>query len=340
LNLLGRLGYRLEKSLSYGGAGAGDTYAHRKYAAVLRLDPGHRYEYESDRLPDNSLYGHPLNYWARRGYNLVETFAETQCPPEKIGYDPNEPDTPPWMKMIETRKTNVFLFMRRDGAAAQTREYKLLTGHLGWGSSFEELQAALDAAPPGFRPVRLLFSKLDWSFTIFSVSVVVESDLSETDPAKVTYRVVREGKNFEKEVNKLAAGGESYVVGGRIYIMGGDSVKLAVLARRAPGAGAYTFLDDEKHAKEFDRLVAAGHSYQGLMSGDLPCDAYEVAGQKLVFARDASGASRQYKILSLPEPKKGRPPAPALSELQRLAGENFQVRDIFYDRELHVIMEK
>lgn len=332
LNEQGRLGYRLEKSVGYGGRDEG-----RKYAAVLRLDPGHTYDYTHDRLPDDILYGHPFDYWARRGYNFVETYALTRCPPEDYLADPHDPLSPansPAMKMFSTVKENVFLFMRRDRAAEQTRAYKLLTGYVGLGGdNMESLQAALDAAPPGFRPVRLLLSTPGWMS--FRVSLVVERDLGERAPEKVEYRVVKEGKDFEKELNSLAATGARYVGGGRIA-----PYKVAVLTQQAADAGAYTFLDDDKSAQEFDRLVAAGHSYQGLMAGDLTCEADEVSRQKLVFARDATGAARRYKILSLLDPKTGQPSAAALSELQRLARDNFRLRDIFYARGLHVIMEK
>ena len=115
---------------------------------------------------------------------------------------------------------------------------------------------------------------------------------------------------------------------------------VVLLEQRAAGVSDYTFLDDNKAAKGFDKLVAAGYSYQGMMAGDLKCGYDEVVSQKLVFARDAASATRRYKILSLPEPKPGTRPAPALSELQRLAGEDFQIRDIFYAYGLHVILEK
>src|ERR1044071_5088169 len=52
LNEQGRLGYRLEKTVSYGDLDEG-----RKYAAVLRLDPGHRYDYESDPTPEGAWRG-------------------------------------------------------------------------------------------------------------------------------------------------------------------------------------------------------------------------------------------------------------------------------------------
>jgi hypothetical protein len=328
LNEQGRLGYRVEKSVGYGDGGEWE------YAAVLRLHPGHKYEYAHDRMPDSMLYGHPLDYHARRGYNLVEAYAVTQCPPEKSGYDPNDPETWPGMKMLYTVKSSVFLFMRRDGDAKQTREYKLLTGQVGLGENLQgTIQAAIDGAPPGFRPVRLLFAGP--GFASFGVSVVLERDLSEVAPPKVKYQVVKETKDLVKEINQLAEEGARYVGGGRI-----DGFKVVLLAQRAEGAGDYTFLDDNKAAKEFDKLVAAGYSYQGVMAGDLKCGQDEMVSQKLVFAREAAAAPRRYKILSLPEPKPGKPPSAALSELRRLAGEGFRVRDIFHAYGLHVILEQ
>lgn|GEM_PF-699520 len=332
LNEQGRLGYRVEKSVSYG-----NKDERRKYAAVLRLDPGHKYEYAHDRMPDNVLYGHPLNYHARRGYNLVESYAVTQCPPVNYAADSSDqtnPDNWPIMKMLNTVKSSVFLFMRRDGAAEQTRDYKLATGQVGSGENLQEtVQAAIDKAPPGFRPIRLLFTGS--GLILGGVSIVLERDMNERAPAKVEYQVVKERKDLVKEINQLAADGARYVGGGRIA-----AFKVALLARRPAGSSDYTFLDDNKSAQEFDRLIAAGYSYQGMMGGNLNCESEEVASQKLVFAREAAGPIRQYKLLSLPEPQPGKPAAAALSELQRLAGEGFQIRDIFYAYGLHVILEK
>lgn len=332
LNEQGRLGYRVEKSVGYG-----DTGERRKYAALLRLDPGHTYEYVHDRLPSEELYGHPLNYRARQGYNFVEAYTVAQCPPVNYSADssdPSDPSNSPIMKMLNTMRRNVFLFMRRDGDAEQTREYKLLRGRVGLGENLQEtIQAPLDEAPPGFRPVRFLFAGPGMIGS--GVSVVLERDLGELAPAKVEYQVVKEARDLVKEITRLAAEGAGYVSGGR-----NGPFKAALLARRAAGTSDYTFLDDNKAAKRFDKLVAAGYSYQGMMGGDVECGSDELVSQKLVFAREAAGATRRYKILSLPEPQRGKPSSAALTELQRLAGEGFQIREVFYAYGLHVILEK
>jgi hypothetical protein len=330
LNQQGRLGYRVEKSVSYGGQGGA-----RKYAAVLRLDTGHTYEYAHDRMPDSELYGHPLDHHARLGYNLVEVYPFAKCPVKNgESGDPYDPENSPTMKMLNTVKSNAFLFMRRDGVPEQTKEYRLLAGRVGLGGNLQEtVQPAIDEAPPGFRPVKLLFAGSGLLGS--GVSVVLERDLGETAAAKVGYKVIKETKDLVKEVARLAAAGASFVGGGR-----NGAFKVVLLKQRPAGASDYTFLDDNKAAKGFDKLVAAGYSYQGLMAGDPDCESEEMVSQKLVLAREAAGPTRLYKILTLPEPKRGGQKAPELSELQRLAGEGYQVREIFYAFGLHVILEK
>jgi hypothetical protein len=305
----------------------------RKYAAVLRLDPGHTYEYAHDRMPDSAVYGHPLSYYARRGYQLVEAYSVAQCWPSDYRVERDE--TEEILKsLFGTVQNNVFLFMRRDGQAEQMKDYKLFTGQVGLGENLQEtVQAAIDAAPPGFRPVRLLFAGT--GSLGGDVSVVLEKDFSERAPERVGYSVVKESRDIVKQINRLAGDGARYVAGGRI-----GPFKVALLAQRAPNASDYILLDDNKAAKRFDRLVEAGYSYQGLMGGNLKCESEEVASLKLVFAREPAGPARRYKLLRLPEPKPGKPPSAALSELQRLVGENFRVRDIFYAYGLHVILEQ
>lgn len=325
LNEHGRVGYRLEKSVGYAGKGADQTYA-----AVLRLDPGHTYEYEWLSSPNRDLLDLRLNTLAKRGFNFADAYPLTACSDDSS--EDSGDKTTVSLALFKFLKGNVFLFERRDGAAAQGREYKFFTGKIGPGKNPKEtIQAALDSAPAGFRPVKILFSKTGW--LDFSVSVLVERDLNDAAPAKVEYGLVKEATGFDKEVNKLAAQGFRFVGGGRLGM-----VRFGMLAKRAEDATAYTFVDDEKHAKEFDKTVAAGHVYHGLMDGDLRCDESEVANQKLVFSR--GGEKREYKILNLLEPKTRQLSAAALEEFRRLVAENFRVRDIFYSRGLNVVFEK
>lgn len=336
LNEQGRLGYRLEKTVSYG-----DPNNRRKYAAVLHLDPGHSYEYVSDSMPEEmQRYGDPLNHQARRGYSLAHAYARTQC--RTVDADPypsNYPDsTSPRQELQPVQRSNDLLFMRRDAAREQAKEYRVFTGSFTLdGGQKDELQAALDAAPPGFRPVRLLFSGAGPD--IFNVTVVAERNLDEAAPPKVEYRLVKEVFGFEETINRLAAAGSRYVDGGRIQF-----VKIALLERQAGGArSAYTFIDDSGDQRRVDREVAAGNSYAGLLVGDLTCNSdSRLFLQKLVFARD--GRARAYKILKLADPKlarlNGLLPTVAVSELRRLHADGFRVRDLFYSYGLYAILER
>lgn len=66
LNDNGSLGYRLEKSLSYGGEGAIQSYA-----AVMRLDAPNKYEYDWMSSPDKRLLEERLNYQAKKAFNFA-----------------------------------------------------------------------------------------------------------------------------------------------------------------------------------------------------------------------------------------------------------------------------
>lgn len=332
LNEQGRLGYRVEKTVGYGGAGE-----RPKYAALLQLDPGHGYDYEADPTPEEAWHGDRLNHYARRGYVLTHAYAVTQCRLVDASPYPDDLNNPSTKQAVY--KGNVLLFMRRDAARAQTKEYRVFKGLFGLdGGQKKELQAELDAAPKGFRPVRLLFSGA--SPNTFNLSVVAERDLNEAAPPRVEYQLVKEVFGFEEKVNRLAAAGSRYVGGGRM-----EFVKVALMERRAGVAHAYTFKDDSGSQKDFER-AAAGNSYAGLLAGDLTCASDQrLFLQKLVFARDAGGGpAREYKVLGLSNrnpDKKVRPLSDAsVTELQRLLAGGFRVRDIYYSYGLHAILER
>jgi hypothetical protein len=336
LNEQGGLGYRLEKT-----AGYGDPKGWQRYAAVLHLDPGHRYDYKSEPLPEDAKYGDPLDYYPRRGYTLAHTYAVTRCPGFEV-YDPHDPNAPngPYTPGEAEVRGNVLLFMRRDAAGARTKEYRLFKGVFTLdGGQKEELQAALNAAPPGFEPVRLLFSARGSLF--FNVAVVAERDPGGAAPRRVEYQLVKEVFGFEEGVNRLAAAGSRYVGGGRRGF-----VKFALLARQAgEAAAAYTFKDARQLRREFPRMLAAGNSYVGLLADDPTCDSGEVQTQKLVFERDAGGAhAREYRTLELSDRRAAMKPGvlsdAAVSELRRLLADGSRVRDIFYADGLHAILER
>ncbi|HWS88246.1 MAG TPA: hypothetical protein VN282_14845 [Pyrinomonadaceae bacterium] len=336
LNEQGRLGYRMEKTVSYG-----SLDRERKYAAVLELDPGHTYDYDYEPLPEDARYEDRLNYYARRGYALAHAYAVTECRLVDVTPYPDDLNSPSKKEEIRpVYRGNVLLFMRRGADATQTKEYRVFKGLFALdGGQKKELQAELDAAPRGFRPVRLLFAGSGPHH--FRLAVVAERDLGGAAPPRAEYQLVKEVFGFEEKVNRLAAAGARYVGGGRM-----EFVKIALMERRDGGAHAYAFKDDSGEQKDFEK-AAAGGSYAGLLVGDLTCTSDEsLFLQKLVFARDAGGGgpAREYRVLGLSNrgrDKKVRPLSDAsVSELRRLNAEGFRVRDIFYSFGLHLILER
>src|ERR1051325_8041177 len=78
LNDNGKLGYRLDKSLNYGGEGPTQSYA-----AVLHLDAPNKYEYDWMSSPNKKLLEDRLNYQAKKGFNFANAYALTYCSKEK-----------------------------------------------------------------------------------------------------------------------------------------------------------------------------------------------------------------------------------------------------------------
>jgi hypothetical protein len=326
LNENGKLGYRLEKSVSYGGQGVSQSYA-----AVLRLDAGNTYDYDWVSSPDKNLLDLRLNYEAKKGFNYVNAFALTFCSEESE--DTSDPSSRT-LSMLHFLKGHAFLVERKNGSTDQTKEYTFFTAKMGPGKNPKEsIQAALDTAPQGFRPVKILLSKS--GLLDFRVSVLLEKNLSDANPAKIEYRFVKEISGFDKAVNTLAAQGFRFVAGRRIGL-----IKFALMAKQANDATAYSFIDDDKYAKEFDKTIAQGKVYYGVMEGDLTCDATEVVNQKLVFTQNPNGEKHEYKIFKVFNAKTGNQTAVSLAEFQRLLGENYHVKDLFYSDGLNVILEK
>lgn len=328
LNANGKLGYRLEKSLSYGGKDE-----HHSYAAVLRLDAGNAYEYDWLSSPERNQLDAQLNSRAKEGFSFADAFASTFCD-EESGYDPDKTPTTEALSRFLFLKGNSFLLERKNGSTAQTKEYRILSGKIGPRKHAKKrIQEALDAVPPGFSPVKILITKE--GLVDFGVSVLLERNLHDDQTPKIEYRFVKEVTGFDKEVNKLAAQGFLFIAGARI-----GSVKFALMAKQANDATAYAFIDDEEHAKKFDQAIAQGKSYHGLMEGDLRCESTEVINQKLVFAQHSGGQKHEYKIYNIFNRKTKNQIADSLVEFQRLLDNNYQVKDLFYADGLNVIFER
>lgn len=324
LNASGKLGYRLYKSVNYGGEGE-----RQSFAAVLRLDPGNRYEYDFLSSPNKKRLEGRLNAQALMGFNFATSYALTGC-----GGNEESSDSTGTNALLHMAKGDAFLIERRNEIKDQSKEYKVLIAKVRLGDSAEkDLQKAIDgASPQGFRPVRILFSRQ--GLLDFSVSIMLERDVPGSNSTGGEYKFLKKTSGLPKDMSLLAAQGYRFISGRRVGLVG-----LVLMDKRATDATSYTFIDAKKYAKEFDKTVAAGNSYQGLMSGDLTCGSSETEAERMVFAQIAAGDKHEYKILDLPMDKTG-PTAEALAEFQKLLRENYEIRDLFYAGGIKVILEK
>jgi hypothetical protein len=117
-------------------------------------------------------------------------------------------------------------------------------------------------------------------------------------------------------------------------------IGMVLMDKRASDGTTYTFIDEKKYAKEFDKTIALGNSYQAVMTGDLTCGSTEAENERLVFAQNSNGEKREYKIQTISFTKSGNAEPDSLSEFQRLLGDGYQIKDLFYSGGLNVIFEK
>jgi hypothetical protein len=237
--------------------------------------------------------------------------------------------------MFRLHKGDAFLLERKNDNKEQAREYKVFIAKVHLGDSAEKtIQAALDAAAPqGFRPVKILYSKQ--GLIDFSIEVLVERNLTDENPPKVEYRFLKKTSGLPKEVNALAAQGFRYITGRRVGMIG-----MVLMGKQASNATVYTFVDENKFPKEFDKTIALGNSYQGIMPGDLFCGSTERVNERIVFAQNAGGEKHEYKIYNFIDAKTGNSTADSLAEAQGLWSENYQIKDLFYSGGLKAIFEK
>jgi len=322
----GKLGYRLEKSLNYGGASPT-----QRYVAVLRIDPGNTYDYTYLIDPDKKKLEAKLNDEAKTGFNFASAYIFTTCKENHL-LDLMAPGTN--TEVLRMRKSDAIILERKNGNRDQTMEYKVIIAkvHLGDGAE-KNIQGQIDTAiPQGFRPVKILVSR-QGTFD-FNAIVVAERNLKEENTTKTEYRFIKAGdKGMVKDINDLAAQGFRFVNGTHFGLMA-----LVLMAKQAGDGTAYTLVNSQKYDKEFDKIVAEGNSYQGRIEGDMICGSSTVENERFVFAQNA-GEKRQYKIADLSLTPAGGLTEDSWSEFRRLMIDNYQIKDIFAPGGVHVIFE-
>jgi hypothetical protein len=327
LNEHGKAGYRLDNSLNFGGEGVTQSFA-----AIVRLDAPNKYEYDWMSSPDKKLLETRLNYQSKKGFDFTNSYALTYCSEGTSEEEANP--TSAESLIFRLNKGDAFLFERNNGSTDQTREYKVFMAKVRLGDSAEKtLQADIDAAASqGFRPVKILFAR--HGLLDFRVSVLMERNLADNNAAKAEYRFLKKTSGLPKDMNALAAQGFRFMTGRRVGMIG-----MVLMEKRASDATTYTMIEEKKFAKEFDKTVALGNSYQAVMTGDLTCGSTEAENERLVFAQNAGGEKREYKIHAITSRTSAASPE-SINEFKRLVGDGYRIKDLFYSGGLNVIFEK
>lgn len=329
LNRLGKLGYRVEKAFNYGG----DAANMQRFAAVLRFDPETAFAYDWITSPNRKFIESRLNSKSEKGFYFTHILPITGCIDSFADQDTVE--FPALETLLKLSKGDVFLLEKPLGKTEKVREYKVFTGKIGIGKSpTTELQNALDNAPAGFHPIKVLFNK-SGTFDL-TISVLLEKDLKNENTEKIQYKFFKDVNGFEKEINTNAQNGFQLIAGRRIGL-----TKLALLAKTPGDAVSYVLLDADKYDREFPKKVAPGNVYKGMFLGDTSCDEYETLGAKLVFAQTADTNRRpEYKFLKISD-QNSLPNDDAITkEVIRHFKDGYRIRDIFYGKGAVLILEK
>ena len=169
----------------------------------------------------------------------------------------------------------------------------------------------------------------------FSITVLAERNLKDNNSAKTEYRFLKKTSGLPEKMNEFAAQGYRFITGRRVGMVG-----LALMDKRATDGTKYTFVDRKKYEKEFDKTIALGNSYRGVMLGDLSCGSSEAENERLVFEQNSSGKKIEYLIKTIAFTKNGGADPASLTEFQRLLVDNYQIKDLFYSGGLRVIFER
>ena len=130
------------------------------YAAYLRLEANNRYEYDWFSNPNKKILEAQLNVLAKKGFSLVNSYAQTYCSggSEEDQANPTSPES----LLFRMNKGDGFLFERENASTEPVKEYKVFMAKVHLGDSAEKnLQAAIDEVrQPGFHPAKVLFAPL------------------------------------------------------------------------------------------------------------------------------------------------------------------------------------
>lgn len=330
LNDLSEKGFRVNKAFNYGG----DAANSQGFAAVLELDEANTYEYDWLTSPNKDFLEERLNSRTREGFHPIQTFAITACG-EKI-LDPAKDTTILNSPVLRLLKGDIFLLERINKSPKKLKDYKVYFAKIGIGKSpSKELQKLLEETPNEYVPFKVLFNRD--GFIDFSVSVLLEDDLTIKSNKFTEYKFVKEVQGFEKEINTLAKQGYKFITGRRVGL-----IKYVVMKKTSETPTSYVFIDQEKYQKEFAKESNSIGNYQTLFNGDSDCDSMKTNGGKLIFEQrsNTDKSKAEHKFLKITTDQTGALTKETSSQIKDLLQDNFVIKDVFYSNGIVMILEK
>lgn len=342
LNSLGACGYRLEKLTKFF-IDDTDTPADINLFAIVKLDKGNKYEYESFESLDVSDLAAELNKFAKKGFYFRKNvlFIQDRCGEYRNRGKKNDELLMPigvesFARELSAVKGSIFVVERKN-AVVKNIEYRILTPYIGWGKSdAREVNAELsEYAAQGFHPVAI-----NYLGQLTQYAVVLEKD--KDVKSEMEYRIIREEFGYLKRINLLGKEGfEPFLAG----------INFAVLRRQKGDTASRTFDFTASYDGIRKRLAKTakkpGRYYFKGMS-DFYCT--EPADDNLFFGSPLpdDGKRYDYKILSmvriwkLPKntPIVMKPSPENLAAFNDFLNKGYALKELFYTGEIVVLFEK
>lgn len=342
LNYLGQCGYRLEKLTKFS-LGDSETPADLDLFAVVKLDVGNKYEYESFVAADSGELAAELNHSAKRGFYFRKNvlFVKDRCGNHDLEQRRNTETSMPigiesHSRELSATKGSVF-FVERKNAFIKNIEYRVINPFIGWGKAdAKDVNAALsEYAAQGFHPVAI-----NYLGQLSQYAVVLEKNKDVN--SEMEYRIIREEFGYLKRINQLGKEGFQPFLAG---------INFAVLRRKKAETASFLFDFSASYDGIKKRLAktakkAGKYFFKGF--SDFGCA--EPADDNLFFGSPSpdDGKRFEYKMLSMVsvwnKPKNSpivmHPSPEKLAAFDELLSKGFAIRELFYTGEIVVLFEK
>lgn len=342
LNFLGHCGYRLEKLTKFF-IDDTDTPADINLFAIVKLDKGNKYEYESFESLDVSELAAELNRFAKKGFYFRKNvlFIQDRCGEYRNRGKKSDELLMPigvesFARELSAIKGSIFL-MERKNAVIKNIEYRVINPYIGWGKSdAKEVNAEMrEYAAQGFHPVAI-----NYLGQLTQYAVVLEKDKDVN--SEMEYRIIREEFGYLKRINQLGKEGfEPFLAG----------INFAVLRRKKGDTASRIFDFSASYdgiGKRLGKTAKKPGRYYFKGLSDFDCA--EPADDNLFFGSPLpdDGKRYDYKMLSMVRvwklPKNTavvmKPSPENLAAFNDFLNKGYVLKELFYTGEIVVLFEK